>query len=86
MRYCRNLAKAGLKLSQCMVATQESINSRFCSVVEINLSFFLRGGHLPRSGSTIVVTPKDHCWYKLIDINVVLLPLVTKATTSLSER
>ena len=34
-----------------MVATQESINSRFCSVVEIKLSFFLKGGHLPRSGS-----------------------------------
>ena len=29
-----------------MVATQESINSRFCSVVEIKLSFFLKGGHL----------------------------------------
>ena len=29
-----------------MVATHESINSRFCSVVEIKLSFFLKGGHL----------------------------------------
>ena len=46
MRYCRNFAKAGLKLSQYMVATQESINSRLCSVVEIKLSFFLKGGHL----------------------------------------
>ena len=53
MRYCRNFAKAGLKLSQYIVATQESINSRFCSVVEIKLSFFLKGGHLPRSGSTV---------------------------------
>ena len=35
-----------------MVATQESINSRFCSVFEVKLSFFLKGGHLPRSGST----------------------------------
>ena len=51
MRYCRNFAKAGLKLSQYMVATQESINSRFCSVVQIKLSFFLKGGHLPKSGS-----------------------------------
>ena len=34
-----------------MVVIQESINSRFCSVVEIKLSFFLKGGHLPRSGS-----------------------------------
>ena len=31
MRYCRNFTKAGLKLSQYMVATQESKNSRFCS-------------------------------------------------------
>ena len=46
MRYCRNFAKAVLKLSQYTVATQESINSRFCSVVEIKLSFFLKGGHL----------------------------------------
>ena len=46
MRYCKNFAKAGLKLSQYMVATQESINSRFCSVVEMKLSFFLKGGHL----------------------------------------
>ena len=52
VRYCRIFAEAGLKLSQYMVATQESINSRFCSVVEIKLSFFLKGGHLPRSGST----------------------------------
>ena len=52
MRYCsRNFAKAGLKLSQYMIAIQESINSRFSSVVEIKLSFFLKGGHLPRSGS-----------------------------------
>ena len=29
-----------------MVAAQESINSRFCSVVEIKLRFFLKGGHL----------------------------------------
>ena len=42
MRYCRNFAKAGLKMSQYMVATQESINVRFCSVVEIKLSFFPR--------------------------------------------
>ena len=34
-----------------MVAIQESINSRFCSVVEIKFSFFLKGGNLPRSGS-----------------------------------
>ena len=53
MRYCRNFAKAGLKLSQYMEAIQESINSRFCSVVEIKLSFFLKGGHLPRSGSNV---------------------------------
>ena len=46
-----NFAKAGLNLSQYMVATQENINSRFCSVVEIKLHF-LNGGHLPRSGST----------------------------------
>ena len=51
MRYYRNFAKAGLKLSQYMVATQESINSRSCSVVEIKLSVFLKGGHLMRSGS-----------------------------------
>ena len=51
MRYCRNFAEAGLKLSQYMVATQESINSRSCSVVEIKLSVFLKGGHLTRSGS-----------------------------------
>ena len=51
MRYSRNFAKAGLKLSPYMVAIQESINSRFCSVVEIKLSFLLKGGHLPRSGS-----------------------------------
>ena len=36
-----------------MVTTQENINSRFCSVVEIKLIFFLKGGHLPRSGSTL---------------------------------
>ena len=42
MRYCRNFAKAGLKLIQYMVATQESINSRSCSVVEIKLSFSSR--------------------------------------------
>ena len=30
-----------------MVTTQESINSKFCSVVEIKLIFFLKGGHLP---------------------------------------
>ena len=40
-----------------MVATQdscqESINSRSCSVVEIKLSVFLKGGHLTRSGSRI---------------------------------
>ena len=35
-----------------MVATQESINSRSCSVLEIKLSVFLKGGHLTRSGST----------------------------------
>ena len=51
MRYCRNFAKAGLKLSQYMVAKQGSRHSRFCSVVEIKLSFFLKDGHLPRSGS-----------------------------------
>ena len=34
-----------------MVAIQESMNHRFYSVVEIKLSFFLKGGHLPRSGS-----------------------------------
>ena len=34
-----------------MIATQESINSRFCSVVEVKLIFFPQGGHLPRSGS-----------------------------------
>ena len=28
-----------------------TMNSRFCSAVEIKLSFFLKGGHLPRSGS-----------------------------------
>ena len=49
MRYCRNSAKTGLKLSQYKVAT--SINSRFCSVVETKLSFFLKGGQLLRSGS-----------------------------------
>ena len=40
-----------------MVGTQESINtgSRFCSVAEIKLSFFLKGGHLPRSGSTAFI-------------------------------
>ena len=53
MRYCGNFAKAGLKLSQYIVATQECINSRFCSVVEIKLSFFLKGGHLSRSGSIV---------------------------------
>ena len=37
-----------------MVAIQDSINNRFCSVVEIKLSFFLKGGHLPRSGSSVV--------------------------------
>ena len=47
MRYRRNFAKAGLKLSQYMLAAQESIKSRFCSVVEIKLSFLLKGGHLP---------------------------------------
>ena len=35
-----------------MVATQESINSRSCSVVEIKLSVFLKAGHLTRSGSS----------------------------------
>ena len=40
MWYRRNFAKAGLNLSQYMVATQESINNRFCSVDEIKLSFF----------------------------------------------
>ena len=39
-----------------MVATQESINSRSCSVVEIKLSVFLKGGHLTRSGSTFNAT------------------------------
>ena len=34
-----------------MVAIQESINSRFCTVVKIKLSFSLKGGHFPRSGS-----------------------------------
>ena len=53
IRYCRNFVKARLKLSQYMVASQESINSRFCSMVEIKLSFFLKGGHLPRSGSKL---------------------------------
>ena len=46
MRFSRNFAKAALNLSQYMVATQENINSKFCSVVEIKLSFFLKGGHL----------------------------------------
>ena len=41
-----------------MVATQESVNSRFCSVVEIKLIFFLKGGHLPGSGSIA------HCCFR----------------------
>ena len=49
MKYSRNIAKAGLNLSQYVVATQGNINSRFCSVVEIKLSLFLKGGHLPKS-------------------------------------
>ena len=57
MRYCRNFAKAGLNLSHYLVATQESINSRFYSVDEIKLSVFLKSGHLPRSGS---IGPKFH--------------------------
>ena len=59
MRYCRNFAKAGLKLSQYMVATQESINSRCCSVVEIKPSFFLKGGHL-RGQALILWTIYHH--------------------------
>ena len=55
-----------------MVAIQESINSRFCSVVEVKLSFFLKGGHLPRSGSRgihfkndkiIVRVTLQWCWF-----------------------
>ena len=44
-----------------MVATQESMNSRFCSVVEIKLSFFPKGGHVPRSGSMVVIHSACHC-------------------------
>ena len=54
MRYCRNFTKAGLNLSPCMVATQKSTNSRFCSVVEIKLNIFLKGGLLPRSGFIVI--------------------------------
>ena len=66
MRYCRNFAKAGLKLSQYMVAAQESINSRFCSVVEINLSFFLKGGHLRGQALVVKSVPKTTCLKKLL--------------------
>ena len=38
-----------------MVAIQESINSSFCSAAEIKLSFFLKGGHLPRSGFMVLL-------------------------------
>ena len=41
VRYFRKFAKAGLNLSQYMVAAPESINSSFCSVVEMKFEFFL---------------------------------------------
>ena len=50
-----------------MVATQESINSRSCSVVEIKLSVFLKGGQLTRSGSSRIQIAKivfDICTFE----------------------
>ena len=42
-----------------MVATQESINSRFCSVVEIKLSF-----------SSRVATYRGHMAYSLVKLTI----------------
>ena len=59
-----------------MVATQESINSRFCSVVEIKLSFFLKGGHLPRSGSICKYAIQIQCLFLSNYVNVGVLRLL----------